>query len=71
MGAVGIFVATIFKGPITMAAVGFLFKLGYFNFFLAYILMTLGDWVGRPRLVLSGLFRRHQIFQKIWKIFRH
>ena len=42
----GIFIASIAEGPVTMAAVGFLVRLGYFELFLAYMIMLLGDLVG-------------------------
>jgi membrane protein DedA with SNARE-associated domain len=65
----GIFLATIFEGPVTMAAVGFLFKLGYFNFFLAYILMTLGDWVGDIGWYYIGYFGGSRFFKKFGRYF--
>jgi membrane protein DedA with SNARE-associated domain len=64
---IGIFFATIFEGPITMAAVGFLYKLGYFNPILAYIVMTLGDWVGDIGWYYLGYFGGTRFFSRFGK----
>jgi membrane protein DedA with SNARE-associated domain len=66
---IGIFLATIFEGPIVMAAVGFLYKLGYFNLFLAYIMMTLGDLVGDIGWYYLGYFGGSRFFKRFGKYF--
>lgn len=65
----GIFVATIFEGPITMTAVGFLYRLGYFNPLLAYILMTLGDWAGDIGWYYIGYLGGTRFFSKFGRFF--
>lgn len=63
----GIFLATIFEGPLTMIAVGFLYKLGHFNFFLAYSIMVLGDLVGDVGWYYLGYFGGNKFFIKFGK----
>ena len=65
----GIFLGTIVEGPVIMAAVGFLVRLGYFNFFLAYILMILGDLVGDVGWYYVGYFGANNFIRKFGRFF--
>jgi membrane protein DedA with SNARE-associated domain len=65
----GIFLGTIFEGPVVMAAVGFLMRLGYFEFFLAYILMILGDLTGDIAWYYVGYFGAKKFIEKFGKYF--
>jgi len=65
----GIFLGTIFEGPVVMAAVGFLVKLGHFNFFLAYILMILGDLAGDVVWYYVGYFGANNFIKKFGRFF--
>jgi membrane protein DedA with SNARE-associated domain len=65
----GIFVGTIFEGPVVMAAVGFLMRLGYFEFFLAYVLMILGDLTGDIGWYYVGRYGTKKVIEKFGKYF--
>jgi membrane protein DedA with SNARE-associated domain len=65
----GIFLGTIIEGPVIMTAVGFLVKLGHFNFWLAYILMVLGDLVGDIGWYYAGYFGAKNFIEKFGRFF--
>jgi membrane protein DedA with SNARE-associated domain len=65
----GIFLGTIIEGPVIMAAAGFLVRLGYFNFWLAYILMVLGDLVGDVLWYYAGYFGAKKFIEKFGRFF--
>lgn len=65
----GIFLGTIIEGPIIMAAVGFLVRLGHFNFLLAYILMILGDLAGDVAWYYAGYFGAKNFIEKFGRFF--
>lgn len=65
----GIFLGTIIEGPVIMTAVGFLVGLGHFNFWLAYILMILGDLVGDIGWYYVGYFGAKKFIEKFGRFF--
>lgn len=65
----GIFLGTIIEGPVIMTAVGFLVGLGHFNFWLAYILMVLGDLVGDIGWYYAGYFGAKNFIEKFGRFF--
>lgn len=62
-----IFVLTFFEGPVTMTAVGFLYKLGYFNLILAYASLLLGDLVGDVVWYFLGKHGGHRFIRRFGK----
>ncbi|MFA6993765.1 MAG: DedA family protein [Patescibacteria group bacterium] len=55
-----IFIASILEGPVTMAATGFLWHLGYFQLLPAYLCLLFGDLVGDIIWYYVGYFGGHQ-----------
>lgn len=64
-----VFISASFEGPVTMAAVGFLFKLGYFALWPAYIALLLGDLAGDIGWYLLGKHGAHRFVRRFGKYF--
>ena len=59
-----IFVLSFFEGPVTMTAVGFLYKLGYFNLLFAYACLLFGDLTGDVAWYWLGKYGGHHFIKR-------
>lgn len=64
-----IFIASILEGPVTMAAVGFLWHLGYFQLLPAFFLLLFGDLVGDIIWYYLGYFGAHKFIARFGHYF--
>jgi membrane protein DedA with SNARE-associated domain len=59
-----LFPITVFEGPIVTIIAGFLSSIGIFNFFLAYIVIVVGDLVGDCFYYSIGRFGRKGFLER-------
>lgn len=64
-----LFLLSIVEGPVTMAATGFLYKLGHLLFFPAYIALLLGDLTGDIGWYAIGYHGGHHFIKRFGKYF--
>ncbi len=60
-----LFPVTLFEGPIITVIAGYLSSLGFLNFYIAYIIVVLGDTAGDLLYYAAGRWGRWQ-FSKKW-----
>lgn len=64
-----IFAGSFIEGPAVMVLTGFLLRLGYFNFFIAYTLLVLGDLLGDYMWYCIGRFGLHRTIHRVGNFF--
>lgn len=64
-----LFVLAIFEGPVTIAAAGFLIKLGHFQLLPAYIALLLGDLVGDMGWYALGYHGAKRFIRRLGRYF--
>jgi membrane protein DedA with SNARE-associated domain len=64
-----IFIGSFLEGPTIMMLTGFFLRLGYFNFFIAYALLLLGDLVGDLMWYGIGYFGLHRTIRRFGRFF--
>ncbi len=64
-----LFIMALLEGPVTMAAAGFLLKLGYFSALPVYLVVLCGDLLGDSLWYSLGFFGGHRFVNKFGKFF--